>query len=209
MMARSVTPFYSTALSYTGRSGSKTGDLMSVALSRRITHRRIAFVLIAGFALVTLLLLAAAAIAVRNNREIQVDAAALIREQSLTARLMNQMRVEQAALNAVFYQLIRDPEDIDKGELIRQLETAGDSLGRLTRNAAAMPEAQLWRRLDHSAQVFAAEAKQLIVSDNLSDYSIRNLFKLHEAVIQEVRDLAAASSNRAQVAESHMTTEAR
>src|SRR4051794_38245554 len=205
-MAQSSPQSASISSSYTEKSPSNTGDLMSIALSRRITHRRIAYVLIAGFTLVTLLLLAVAGVAVRNNREIQVDAAALIREQSLTARLMNQMRVEEAALNAVFYQLICDPEDIDKGELIRQLETAGDSLGRLTRNAAAMPEAQLWRRLDHSAQVFAAEAKQLIVSDNLSDYSIRNLFKLHEAVIQEVRDLAAASSNRAQVAESHMTT---
>jgi signal transduction histidine kinase len=163
---------------------------------------------VTGFALVTFLLLAAAGVAVQNNREIQSDASDLIREQSLTARLMNQMRVEQTALNAVFYQLIRDPEDVDKGELIRQLETAGDSLGRLARNAAATPEAKLWQQLDFSAQLFAAESKRLIMSDHVSDASIRDLFKLHEAVAKEVRDLAAASSTRAQTAESHITQQA-
>jgi len=181
---------------------------MSIALSPRITHRRIAAVLIAGFTLVTFLLLAAAAIAVRNNREIQTDAAKMIREQGLTARLMNQMRVEQAALNAVFYQLIRDPEDVDKGELIRQLETAGDSLGRLSRNASATPEAKLWGELDRSADLFTAEAKRLILSDHVSDTSIRDLFKLHEGVIRQVRDLAGASASRAQNAETHMITQA-
>jgi signal transduction histidine kinase len=180
----------------------------SIALSRRITHRSIALVLVAGFALVTFLLLAAAGVAVQNNREIQSDASDLIREQALTARLMNQMRVEQTALNAVFYQLIRDPEDVDKGELIRQLETAGDSLGRLARNASSTPESKLWQQLDFSAQLFAAESKRLIMSDHVSDASIRDLFKLHEAVAKEVRDLAAASGTRAQTAESHITTQA-
>src|SRR5215213_2468802 len=83
----------STAPSYTGRSWLHAGDPMSIALSRRVTHRNIGFVLIAGFTLVTLLLLAAAGVAVRNNRDVQADAAELIREQGLTARLMNQMRV--------------------------------------------------------------------------------------------------------------------
>ena len=179
-----------------------------IALTRSITHRSIALVLVAGFALVTFLLLAAAGVAVQNNREIRSDAAELISEQGLTARLMNQMRVEQAALNAVFYQLIRDPEDINKGELIRQLETAGDSLNRLARNAASTPEAKLWEQLDRSAQLFAAESKRLIMSDHLSDASIRDLFKLHEAVVQQVRDLAAASGSRAQTVESRITQQA-
>ena len=141
---------------------------MSIALSPRITHRSIAVVLSAGFALVTLLLLAAAGVAVRNNRDVQADAAELIREQGLTARLMNQMRVEQSALNAVFYQLIRDPEDIDKGDLIRQLETAGDSLTRLARNAATTPEAKLWAQLDRSGSALhrrgqAADCFRLLI----------------------------------------------
>lgn len=195
--------------SYTGNSASDVSAAMSIALSRRITSRSIALVLVIGFGLVTSLLVAAGGIAVLNNREVQSDVEDLIREQALTARLMNQMRVEQSALNAVFYQLIRDPEDIDKGELIRQLEAAGDSLSRLARNAASTPEAELWRKLDNSAIQFTAEAKQLILSQTLSDGSIRGLFKLHEEVIQHVRELAAASTDRAHKAEERITRQSR
>jgi len=180
-----------------------------MTLSRRITQRNLLSVLIAGFTLVTLLLLAGAAIAVQNSREIQSQAEDLVREQSLTARLMNQTRLEQATLNAVFYQLTRDPDSIDKGDLVRQLDTATETLSRLATNAATTPEAKLWQDLERSAQTFSSEAKFLIAADTLSDASIRDLFKRHDEVVNVVRQLAQTSSERARKAEANIVSEAR
>jgi signal transduction histidine kinase len=177
-------------------------------LSRRITHRNLLAVLIGGLGLVMLSLLASAVIAVHNSREIQAHAEKLVREQSLTARLVNQMRLEQATLNAVFYELTNDPESIDRGDLVRQLDSATETLGRLVANASTTPEAGLWAELERSAQAFSSEARRLIASDKLSDVSVRGLFKQHDEVIRVVRQLANASSERARSAEASITEEA-
>ncbi len=178
-------------------------------LAVHITERNLLRVLIGGFTLVMVLLLASAAISIHNSREIQQQAEELVREQSLTARLINQMRLEQATLNAVFYQLTRDPDSMDRGDLIRQLDAASETLSRVAANASTTPESALWSRLDRSALAFSGEARRLIASDNLSDDSIRDLFKLHDEVAAVVRQLATASSERARGVEVKITTEAR
>jgi signal transduction histidine kinase len=182
-------------------------EVLRFDLSRRITQRNFLAVLVSGFTLVMLLLLASAAIAVQNSREIQDEAQELITEQSLTLRLMNQMRLEQATLNAVFYQLTHDPESINRGDLVRQLDTATETVSRLVSNARTTPEAHLWAELEHSAQGFSEEAKRLIASENLSDASVKDLFRRHDAVVTVVRQLAIASSERARKAESRITSQ--
>jgi signal transduction histidine kinase len=179
------------------------------ALAARITHNRILAVLASGFALVILLLLAAAVIAVRSGREIQTDAEQLVHEQGLTARLVNQMRVEQATLNSVFYQLTRNPDPTYQADLLRQLDSAGDSISRLARNAGATPEARLWRDLDRSAQAFTAQARDVIMRDNTTSDAVQTLFKQHEEVMGIVRNLTDASYARARLAELRVAKEAR
>ena len=58
---------------------------------RQITHRNIFRVLLAGFSLVILLLLAAATVGVRSIQSIQQNAANLVREQSVTNRLIDEL----------------------------------------------------------------------------------------------------------------------
>ena len=83
----------------------------------RITHQKVFRVLIAGFGLVILLLLAAALVGIRGIRSVQQNAASLIREQSLTNRLIGDLRTQQTSLSEVFSILARDPDSLD-GERI-------------------------------------------------------------------------------------------
>ena len=69
---------------------------------RQITHQNIFRVLIAGFALVFLLLVAAALVGIRNIQSIQQNAANLLREQAVTNRLIDELHDQQATLSEVF-----------------------------------------------------------------------------------------------------------
>jgi hypothetical protein len=70
--------------------------------AKEITQTAIFRVLIAGFMLVILLLLAAGFMSVRNIRSIQVSVADLVEEGLVTIRLVDDIQREQAALSAVF-----------------------------------------------------------------------------------------------------------
>src|SRR6266498_2900479 len=78
---------------------SDTGVAM---LPRQITHQNIFRVLIAGFSLVILLLVAAAIVSIRNIQSIQENADSLVREQSLTNRLIDELHSQQTTLSEVF-----------------------------------------------------------------------------------------------------------
>jgi len=82
-------------------------------LPRQITHGNIFRVLIAGFSLVILLLVAAAVVGVRNIRAIQQNAASLVREQSVANRLVDELQNQQTNLSEVYSVLARDPESVD------------------------------------------------------------------------------------------------
>ena len=66
-------------------------------LPRQITHQNIFRVLLAGFSLVIVLLLAAALVGIRNIQSIQANAASLVREQSLTNRLIDELHSQQTS----------------------------------------------------------------------------------------------------------------
>src|SRR5205823_1955949 len=69
---------------------------------RQITHQNIFRVLIVGFGLVILLLLAAAVVGVRNIQLIQENAASLVHDQGLTNRLIGELHSQQTSLSEVF-----------------------------------------------------------------------------------------------------------
>ena len=80
---------------------------------RQITHRNILRVLVAGFSLVILLLLAAATVGVYNIQSLQRNAANLVREQSVTNHLIDELHRQQTSLSDVFSVMARDPDSLD------------------------------------------------------------------------------------------------
>ena len=82
-------------------------------LPRQITHQNIYRLLIAGFSLVILMLLAAAIVGLRNIQSIQENASNLVHEQDTTRHLVDELRSREKSLAEVFSILARDPDSVD------------------------------------------------------------------------------------------------
>lgn len=181
---------------------------MPVVFARRVTHRTIVNVLYGGFGLVLILLLAAGSVALRNGREIQFHAESLIREQALAARLLEEIRGEQAVLNSVLLQLAHEPESSNANQLLARLSEADATLSLIARELGVGPRAPLWRELIHSATAFSAEARRLLDSGNLTSTSLRPLIGHHQKVVELTGKLSEASSQRALHADTAITANA-
>src|SRR6202035_5419925 len=129
---------------------------------RQITHRNIFRVLLAGFSLVILLLLAAAIVGVRSIQSIQQNAANLVREQSVTNRLIDELHSQQTSLADVFSVMARDPDSLDYSHIMTQLEQADRDIDRISAEGAQTAEYALWARLKQSSIQFSQEARRLL-----------------------------------------------
>ena len=107
---------------------------------RQITHRNILRVLVAGFSLVILLMLAAAAVGVYNIQSIQQNAANLVREQSVTNGLIDELHRQQTSLSDVFSVMARDPDSLDYIHILQQLDEADRDIDRISAEGAKTPE---------------------------------------------------------------------
>src|SRR5260370_4844935 len=131
-------------------------------LPRLITQQRIFRVLIAGFSLVILLLVAAAIVGVRNIRSIQQNAASIVSEQSVTSRLIDELHSRQTTLSEVFSVLARDPESVHYEHIMAQVEQADHDIDRISAAGAQTAEHDLWARLQRSSSDFSREARRLL-----------------------------------------------
>ena len=134
-------------------------------LPRPITHQNILRVLTVGFGLVIILLLAAAAVGIRNIQSIQANAAGLVRNQEVTNRLIGELHNQQTALAEVFSVLARDPDSIDYDGIMQQLSQADKDIDRICNEGAQTPERQLWQRLRETSTQFSTEARRILAQD--------------------------------------------
>ena len=132
-------------------------DTDRAMLARQITHQNIFRVLIAGFTLVIVLLAAAATVGLRNIRAIQQSAASLVREQSVTNRLIDELQRQQTSLSEVFSVLARDPDSVDYDRIMSQLDEAGRDIDRISAEGAQTAESALWRRLREASLAFSGK----------------------------------------------------
>jgi signal transduction histidine kinase len=148
-------------------------------LPRQITHQNIFRVLIAGFSLVILLLLAAAVVGVRNIRAIQQNAASLVREQSVTNRLVDELQTQQTNLSEVYSVLARDPDSVDYDRIMSQLDAADRDIDRISAEGAQTAERDLWARLKQSSLDFSREARRLLSVESPETFASLDLFRHH------------------------------
>ena len=106
-------------------------------LPRQITHQNIFRVLMAGFTLVIVLLVAAAIVGIRNIQSIQANANNLVREQSVTNRLIDELHSQQTTLSEVFSVLARDPDSVDYYKIMSQLDEADRDIARISERRGA------------------------------------------------------------------------
>src|ERR1051326_3424440 len=147
---------------------------------QQITHQNIFRVLIAGFSLVILVLLAAAFVGIRNIRSIQANAASLVREQAVTNRLIDELHSQQTNLSEVFSVLARDPDSVDYDRIMSQLDEADRDLARISAEGAQTAESRLWARLKQTSTDFSNEARFLLTNEDVESYASVDLFRDHE-----------------------------
>jgi signal transduction histidine kinase len=145
-----------------------------------ITRQKVLRVLIAGFGLVILLLLAAALVGISGIRSVQRNAASLIREQSLTNRLIGDLRKQQTSLSEVFSILARDPDSLDEEGILAQLQEADRDIDRISAEGAQTPERPLWDLLKRSSSAFSQEARRLLSVEEPETFASMDLFRYHE-----------------------------
>ncbi|HYM11640.1 MAG TPA: sensor histidine kinase [Bryobacterales bacterium] len=172
--------------------------------SQQITRSSILRVLFVGFALVILLLLAAAFVGLENIRSIKENAASLVEEQLVTTRLIDEIQREEGTLTAVFHSLERRPEMVDRNKILAQLDESDRHIQHIVAQAAGAPEESLWRDLRRASAAFAAEVRRLLADPQPHSLSSRELFRRHDEVIAIVGRLINASYVKAATAEAQI-----
>ncbi len=171
---------------------------------RQITHQNIFRVLIAGFGLVILFLLAAATVGIRNIQSIRESAANLVREQSVTNRLIDELHSQQTNLSEVFYVLARDPDSVDYDRIMAQVDEADRDIDHISQEGAQTAEAKLWQRLKQSSMDFSKEARRLLTAENVQTYASVDLFRLHEEFVSVVARLIEAEYRKVTAAQAQI-----
>jgi signal transduction histidine kinase len=170
-------------------------------LPGQITPKTILRVLIAGFALVIALLLAAGFIGIRNIESIRESAASLVHEQTVTNRLIREIQHQQVSLSEVFSILARDPDSVDADKILAQLDETNRNIDRTAASASNMPQQHLLLRLKEASNAFSLEAHRLLEPDEPESFASRDLFRRHEEVVSIVSRLISAGYQKVMAAQ--------
>jgi signal transduction histidine kinase len=179
-------------------------DTDNAMLPRQITHQNIFRVLLAGFTLVIVLLVAAAIVGVRSIQSIQENANSLVREQSLTNRLIDELHSQQTTLSEVFSVLARDPDSVDYYKIMSQLDEADRDIARISQEGARTAEHDLWQRLNRSSLDFSREARRLLSIEEPETFSSIDLFRYHGAFASVVARLLEAEYRKLNAAQAQI-----
>src|ERR1035441_3922146 len=179
-------------------------DTDNAMLPRQITHQNIFRVLMAGFTLVIVLLVAAAIVGIQSIQSIQENANSLVREQSLTNRLIDELHSQQTTLSEVFSVLARDPDSVDYYKIMSQLDEADRDIARISQEGARTAEHDLWQRLNRSSLDFSREARRLLSIEEPETFSSIDLFRYHGAFASVVARLLEAEYRKLNAAQAQI-----
>jgi signal transduction histidine kinase len=174
-----------------------------------VTQRTIVRVLAAGFTLVIVLLVGASIVGFRNARLVQRGVQTLVDEQLVISRLVTEMQVEQATLNAVFYQLAQVGDSMDRDALLAQLNDTRQAFARILEDSKGTPEEGLWRQLNEQADKFSQQLATVMSQPEPTAEAIEALAETHETAIPIVTKLIASGSANAADIQQRIETESR
>jgi signal transduction histidine kinase len=167
------------------------------AFPRRITERTVLWGLVPGFALVMILLGMAGLVAVRDSRQIRHSATQLVRDQLLIARLLHEVQAEEDALALALHRLTSQASAQERALRIAELKEADQTVAKLAAQAAATPNAKLWRQLAHMTQAFSSQAESAFSHPGaVTPEILESLFSGHEKVVKLIHDLILVSSRQ-------------
>ena len=172
-----------------------------------LLERKALQVVVLGFALVIVLLLAAAIGAVNSARSIRDTANQLAKEQFTVAQLVSELQLEQAALSSVAHQFFRGEGTLNQDRLLAILTQLESVLQRFLQDAPIAEQQDAWHRLQANAHDFSEQARQVAAAPSISRGSMDELFKAHSRILQDVSTLMEASSDRSVRAETKIASQ--
>lgn len=153
-------------------------------------HRHLLWVLIAGFALLVLLLLASGFVAIDSMRSIELDADRLVAEQQATMRLVDEVQSQEGNLSSVFYSLAAGRDGESRPELLRRLDSLEAALRRTTAGGLASSDSALWVRVQKAANEFIREGRETLRSNRPPTGAF---YRRHQDLLDSLADLANSS----------------
>ncbi|MGJ5820352.1 sensor histidine kinase [Paludibaculum fermentans] len=171
-------------------------DNISSALVRPVTQKAISRVVLAGFALVILLLLAAGLLGVRSISSIRSTTAELLEEQVRIQDLLDAVLREQRAINAIFAGFAKQPENLDRQQLLSQLEASDRDIESIAADAADEPAQALWQDLYKAVTHYSTEARGILSDESGKARPLRQLMAAHQNVLALVDKLVEVQSRR-------------
>jgi len=163
---------------------------------RAITGTVILRVLLGGFGLVILLLLAAGLLGVRNISSIRATASDLLEEQVRTSDLLDAVLREQRTINAIYFNIARRPEALDRDQLLGQLVASDKELADIVEAASDEPDQGLWKELFAEASSFSDESRKILASEGPVSGPSIPLLETHRQVLTLVDRLVEVESRR-------------
>jgi len=155
-------------------------------------------VLIAGFALLILLLGASVWVGVEAIRSTEASATRLVAEQRATLRLIEDIQQEQDSLSAIFYSLALDHTAQNRAATLTKLESLERDI-RATLNAGmSSGRVDSWSAMRSAVDAFVAEGRAVIRSGEPPGVGF---FRTHEALINALGKLAAVNFDATAAAE--------
>lgn len=159
--------------------------------------RNLIRVLVIGFAIVIALLAAAAVTGIYNARAIRDSADTLVHDQLVIERLQDEVEREQTVLNTAFYSLSNTPGEVDRGEVLADIDQTDQEVRNLVAEASQNQDADAWHDLETAMLNFSQAARVLLDEKKAPPAGSRELFRLHEAVTRAVGRLVSMSYARA------------
>jgi signal transduction histidine kinase len=146
-------------------------------------------VLIAGFALLMIALLASGWIAVSSMRFVEDDASRFVSEQQATARLIYEVQNEEGDLSAVFYALASGKVD-DRTSLMQRIDALEAALRHTLDSGSASGSSPLWSDVRRAAERFVEQGRATVLSGRQPS---NEFYQYHQNLLAAIADLAAAS----------------
>ena len=153
----------------------------------------------------SVLLVAAAIVGIRNIQSIQENANNLVREQSLTNQLIDELHSQQTTLSEVFSVLARDPDSVDYDKIMSQLDEADRDIARISeRGRRAPPSTTSGSGSTARRCEFSREARRLLASTIPETFSSIDLFRFHGSFPSVVARLLEAEYRKLNAAQAQI-----
>jgi len=179
-------------------------QLLQARLPKAPSEEALVAVLVSGFGLIVLLLLAVGITSVRSLRSIERGVGDVVDEFERTVVLVEELRHEQAALTAILDRLTREPDVLDPERIQADLDNTTQRIGQLADELEASGLAVPIAALQQSVAQFAQEARALLETGEASVSSFQRLFAEHQRVSSIIWQMLRVAHAQAQASEQEL-----